>query len=136
MSLRKTPQRKKTRRGFGCRNKNKNITIYYCNLNGFKGKQTSLREIITKLQPEIIMFAETKLSTGNLLEKLFPEFKICPRSTKVGKCGIAVGVKLNTFQSALDVTESELHDILVIRIGMDSQHPCYPRIRTSRERTC
>ena len=79
-----------------------------------------MREIITKLQPEIIVFTETKLSSGNLLKKVFPEFKICPRSTKVGKCGIAVGVKLDTFQSALDVTESELHDILVVRIGMVS----------------
>ena len=111
-------KRKKTRRSM--RRKPNDITMYYCNINGFKSKQTSIREIVNKLQPKVIVFCETKLQSGQALKKEFPEYEICARSTKIGKCGVAIGVKLQTFKSVLDVTSTNLQDIVAVRISMEA----------------
>ena len=89
-------------------------------MNGFKSKQNSIRNIVDKLQPKVIVFNETKLASGTTVKKLLPEYEICSRNIKSGKCGIAVGVKLQTFKSVLDVTSTNLQDILTVRIGMES----------------
>ncbi len=68
----------------------------------------------------MIVFCETKLPSGNEMKKLFPEYEISTRSTKVGKCGVAIGVRLQTFKSVLDVTTTDLQDILSVRICMES----------------
>ena len=94
--------------------------MYYCNINGFKSKQISIREIVSKLQPKVIVFCETKLPSGQALKKLFPEYEICARSTKTGKCGVAIGIKLQTFKSVLDVTSTDLQDIVAVRISMET----------------
>ena len=107
---------KRTRRGQ--KKKPKDITIYYCNINGFKSKQDSLRKIVDNLQPKIIVLCETKLSCGSLLKKVLPEYEICPRATKAGKGGIAIAVKLQTFSSVIDVTNSLNKNILTVRIKM------------------
>ena len=109
---------KKTRRSI--RRKPNDITIYYCNVNGFKSKQISIRNIIDKIQPKVIVFNETKLPSGIAMKKLLPEYEVCVRNTKTGKCGVAICVKLQTFKSVLDVTSTNLQDILAVRIEMES----------------
>ena len=89
--------RRKTRRGRS--RKSKDVTIYYCNVNGFKGKQESILNIVENLQPKIMTFCETKLASGNSIKKLFPQYEIIPRMVKVGQKGMAIGVKKQTFQS-------------------------------------
>ena len=109
-------KRKKTRRGK--KKKSKDISIYYCNVNGFKGKQNSIQNIIENLQPKIVAFCETKVAPRYNIKNVLPQYEIISRPTKCGEKGIAIGVKSQTFQSVLDVTSSTLPDILSVRISM------------------
>ena len=46
-------KQRRTRRGKP--SKQKQLDIYYCNVNGFKGKLESIKAIMEKLQPKIIL---------------------------------------------------------------------------------
>ena len=108
---------KKTRRG--TKKKPKDVKIWYCNINGFKTKQESVRKIVDNLQPKIIVMCETKLPSGLLIKKVLPEYEVCPRETKAGQGGIAIAVKTQTFEAAvLDVTNTENKNILAARVKM------------------
>ena len=109
-------KRKKTRRGK--RRKSKDISIYYCNVNGFKGKQDSIQNIVETLQPKIIAFCETKVAAGYNIKSVLPQYEIISKPTKCGQKGLAIGVKLDTFNSILDVTSSATPDIMTVRIRM------------------
>jgi hypothetical protein len=98
--------------------KPKDITIYYSNVNGFKLKQESIRKIVDNLQPKIIVLCETKLASGKQIKKVLPEYGISTRETKAGQGGIAIAVKLQTFNDVLDVTNTDHKNILTTRIKM------------------
>jgi hypothetical protein len=108
--------RKRTRRS--TRKKPSEITLYYCNINGFQSKKESIRKIVDDIKPKIIVLCETKLSTGSTVKSILPEYEVCCRPTKAGKRGLAICVKLQTFKSILDVTTTPNNDILAVRIGM------------------
>lgn len=107
---------KKTRRSLY--KKPKEITVYYCNINGFQTKKESIRKIVDKLQPKIVIMCETKLPSGSAVKKILPEFEVCAKPTKAGKSGLVICVKLQTFQSILDVTTTPHINILAVRITM------------------
>ena len=69
----KKEKRKKVRRSV--RKKPKDITMYYCNINGFQTKKESVRKIINDLQPKIFTLCELNLSGGDAVKALFPEFE-------------------------------------------------------------
>ena len=115
----KKERRKKVRRSV--RKKPKDVTMYYCNINGFQSKKDSIRKIVDDLQPKIIALCELKLPGGNAVKSLFPEFEVSVKPTKAGKSGIAVGVKLQTFVSISDVTTSLLDDILSVRVCLGNE---------------
>ena len=106
--------KKKTRRSL--RKKPTELVVYYCNVNGFQSKKESIINSVKKLQPKIIILCETKLPSNSAIKKSFPDYEVCAKPTKAGKSGLAICVKLQTFQSVLDVTSSELNDILAVRI--------------------
>ena len=56
------------------------------------------------------------LAALSTIKKILPEYEVASRPTKVGQSGIAVCVKLQTFQSILDVTTSPHNNILAVRI--------------------
>ena len=92
--------------------------MYYCNVNGFKGKQESIKNIVEKIQPKIVAICETKLGCGQTIKSTLPGYEVCPRNNKTGQKGLAVCVKKNTFRSVLDVTSSTSDDIIAVRIEM------------------
>ena len=94
-------------------------------MNGFKGKQDSIKIIVEQIQPKIIALCETKLSSGQVIKNALPEYEICSRTKKLGQKGVAIGVRKNTFKSVLDVTSSVEDDIVAMRIEMAS---CVVRI--------
>ena len=109
-------RRTRTRRSK--RKKPTDITMYYCNVNGFQTKKQSIQKIVDDLKPKILALCETKLPSGNTIKNTLPNYEICSRPTKAGKSGLAIGVKLQTFNSILDVTSTPHSDILSVRIGM------------------
>ena len=84
----------------------------------FPNKKRKHSESCRNLQPKLIALSETKLSNGNPIKTLLPEYEICSKPTEAGKRGLAICVKLQTFQSILDVTSTTLNDILSVRIVM------------------
>ena len=92
-------KKKKTRRGK--KKKQKNLNIYYCNVNGFRSKQDSIKNIIEQVQPKIVALCETKLESGKTIKSALPGYEICSRKKKAGEKGIAVCVKKQTFKSVL-----------------------------------
>ena len=109
-------RRTRTRRSK--RKKPTDITMYYCNVNGFQTKKQSIQKIVDDLKPKILALCETKLPSGNTIKNTLPDYEICSRPNKAGKSGLAIGVKLQTFNSILDVTSTPHSDILSVRIGM------------------
>ena len=107
---------KKTRRSQ--RKKPSKVNLYYCNVNGFLSKTESIKKIVEDVNPKIICLCETKLPSGKTIKAALPTYEICSRPTKAGKSGIAIGVKLETFKSIIDVTATPNNDILVVQIGM------------------
>ena len=87
-------------------------------MNGFLSKQESIKKIAAELQPKIIALCETKLASGKIIKTLLPGYEVCSKTTKAGQKGLAICVKLQTFKSVLDVTSSNLDDIIVVRIEM------------------
>ena len=108
------------------RKKPKSITLYYCNVNGIKSKQTSLKQIIEQIEPKIVVFCETKLPSDSILKNLLPGYAVNGRPTKGGQSGIAIAVKGQTFLSVLDVTDTKHKDIVVTRIQLN--HWCAARV--------
>ena len=92
--------------------------MYYCNVNGLQTKKESIPIIVEKLQPKIVALCETKLASGNLIEKLLPSYEVSTTPTKAGQNGLAICVKKQTFASILDVTTTTSNRILVVRIVM------------------
>ena len=78
---------KRTRRGIPKRQKN--LDIYYCNVNGFKSKQESIKNIVEELQPKIMAMCETKLASGQTIKNILPSYQVCSRNKKAGEKGIA-----------------------------------------------
>ena len=60
------------------------------------------------------------MTDDKILKKLLPSYSINSKPNKLGKSGIALAVKSQTFNSVLDVTSTSHKDILVVRVGMDS----------------
>ena len=73
--------------------------MYYCNVNGFQCKKESILKIVETLNPKIIALCETKLATGNTIKAMLPDYEVCAKPNKIGKSGIAIAVKLQTFAS-------------------------------------
>ena len=112
----------------------RDVTLYYCNVNGFQTKKESIRTIVDNLQPKVIALCETKLAQGNSVKTLLPEYEVCPgKPTKVGKSGMVICVKLQTFQSIKDVTTTPHDDILSVRICMKNQSVSHIGKRPSRD---
>ena len=101
--------------------KPKNIKMYYCNMNGLKSKLESTKQIVERLDPKVIIMCETKLPSDTVLKTLLPTYEINSRSMKTGQGGLAIAVKIQTFNSVNNVTSTPHKNILVTRIGLDDQ---------------
>ena len=104
------------------RKREMNCGILYCNINGFKGKSLSVQEIINKTDSTIVVMCETKLGNGNKVKEIIPQYEIIDHCIKLGKGGIMISVKKNTFGSFINVTETENPNILVAKIAVGKKY--------------
>ena len=106
---------KRTHRGKG-RGKDKSLSIYYVNINGFKKRSISLESIILQLKnPDIIILCEIKHVTANFI-RLF--FKKLGYETIVKKAGGLVLAAKGKFDM-VDATSTPHHGLIVgsLRLG-------------------
>ena len=90
--------------------------LFYSNINGFKGKSTSLKQILEKTNSNIVVLCETKTPNSNKIKQVLHQYDVIDRCVKGGKGGIVVAVKKNIFGSFINVTTSKLDNFLVGRI--------------------
>ena len=87
----------------------------YNNINGFLSKKESVEKIVSLLNPDIIAFCETKKG-GNIKKDQLKTYDIIEKTLKRGKEGLLIGIKKGTFTSVREITNSELKNIMAIRI--------------------
>ena len=95
--------------------------VFYSNLNGYKGKSLSLQAILERLQPGIVVLCETKLGNVSALKKSLPKYDIMDHCIKLGKAGLVIAVKKDTFGSFVDVSGTENKNILVGKLSMGKE---------------
>ena len=66
----------------------------------------------------MVVVCETKLATVNKMKEVMPGYDLLDRCVKVGKGGLVIGVKKNTFGSFINVTSSNRDDIAAGRISL------------------
>ena len=92
----------------------KELKIFYNNINGYQTKENSLKMIVKDTSPDIIALCETKRPTGS--KKEIDGYAVRERNLKQGQEGFLVAVKEGSFKKMDDVTESELRNIMTVRI--------------------
>ena len=92
----------------------------YSNINGYTTKKDSLTKIVESVKPDIIALCETK-KLGQLKEEELAEFDVLEKDLKAGQEGLLVAVRKHTFKSMKEITETELKNIMTVRIK-------YPRM--------
>ena len=94
--------------------------MMYSNINGFKGKSVSIQTILQKLESGMVVLCEVKLENVNKVKEVLPQYQIIDRCIKLGKGGVVIAVKRNTFGSFTNVTNTGNQNILVARLGLGS----------------
>ena len=76
-----------------------NCGMMCSNVNGFKGKSISIQSILQKLESGMVVLCEVKLENINKVKEVLPQYQIIDRCIKLGKGGVVIAVKRNTFGS-------------------------------------
>ena len=114
------PELTKKRRGRGKgKHKTNSLKVMYNNINGFPSKKESLFKIVDSVDPDILALCETKKSRGIKKDEL-SSYEVVENPLKLGKEGLMVCVKKDSFNSIKEVTDTELKHILTVRIV----YPC------------
>ena len=110
-------EKKSFYRGKGRQNRKENIfTILLTNLRGFKSKETSLKKIIRKQRPSVIVMNETLL-TGNMRVSIPTYTSWSKNRTEKGGGGIATSVASQYKDWAIGAGQGEDEDeFLVTRV--------------------
>ena len=85
------------------------------NINGYLSKVESLEKIVKSVDPDIIALCETKKASRIKKEEL-KQYNVLESNLKGGKEGLLIGVKNGTFKSIREVTDTELKNIMSVRI--------------------
>ena len=75
----------------------------------------SLEKILSSIDPDIIALCETRKG-GRLKEDELQVYEVKERNAKPGKEGLLVGVRKNSFVSLRDITDTEMKNVLTVRI--------------------
>ena len=94
--------------------------LFYNNINGFKGKAQSLKNIMDEISPSIFVLCETKLENSRNLRKTMDDFDVMEKCVKSGKGGLMIGVKKNFFSSFINVTSTSNERIIVGQVAIGS----------------
>ena len=87
----------------------------YNNINGFSTKKGSLEKIVDSADPDILALCETKKS-ARLSKDDLSSYEIIDKPEKVGKEGLMLCVRKGTYITIKDITDSELMNILTVKI--------------------
>ena len=97
--------------------KDKELKVYYNNINGYQSKRDSLLKIIEAENPDLITLCETKREdTGKTKADEIPGYDIIERNVKRGKEGLLFAIRKGSYKSMNEITQCELKSILSIRI--------------------
>ena len=78
-------------------------------------KMDTLEKIVGSVDPDIIALCETK--KGRVLkDDELPVYDVIERDMKPGKEGLLVGVRKNSSVSIREITDTEMKNILTVRI--------------------
>ena len=87
----------------------------YNNINGLISKMASLENIVESVDPDIIALCETKKASRTKKTEL-KNYNVIECPLKAGKEGLLIGVRKGTSKSIQEVTETELKNIMSVRI--------------------
>ena len=116
MKMNQVMSKKKVRRGRGKRDKSKNLSIYYNNINGITSKKESLQKTVKDVNPDIVCLCETKLGSMGTVENLLQGYKMVGRCLKFGQGGVAIAAKKEVYSTFLDISSTENKNIMVGRV--------------------
>ena len=85
------------------------------NINGYMSKMDSLEKIVDAVNPDIIALCETK-KANRIKKNELNQYNVIESNLKAGKEGLLLGVKNGSFKSIREVTDTELKNILTVRI--------------------
>ena len=91
----------------------------YNNINGYTSKKESLAKIVESVDPDILALCETKKARG-IKEDELSAYEIIEKTLKVGKEGLMVGVRKGSFTAIREVTDTELDNLLTVKITYPS----------------
>ena len=91
----------------------------YNNINGYTSKKESLAKIVESVDPDILALCETKKARG-IKEDELSAYEIIEKPLKVGKEGLMVGVRKGSFTAIREVTDTELDNLLTVKITYPS----------------
>ena len=111
------PRRKKVRRGVK-RNKSisgsKKCQVLYVNINGYKSKMESVKQLLEELDIDLVMLAETKVySAASIDIKGFQAFPVTRSRNKSG--GLYIGIRHGFCQSVL-IDEGDNAEFISVRL--------------------
>ena len=111
------PRRKKVRRGVK-RNKSisgpKKCQVLYVNINGYKSKMESVKQLLEELDIDIVMLAETKVySAASIDIKGFQAFPVMRSRNRGG--GLYIGIRHGFCQSVL-IDEGDNAEFISVRL--------------------
>ena len=96
------------------------LNIYYVNMNGFRSKTGSLKQILCELDVDILLLTETKVHTNSSVKLkgylIFPAV----RSKRQGG-GILVAIKYGLCSSIM-VDKGDEAEFITVRFRFDDQH--------------
>ena len=96
------------------------LNIYHVNMNGFRSKKDSLKQILCEHDVDILLLTETKVHTGSSIKlegyQLFPAV----RSKRQGG-GIVVAIKYGLCSSIM-VDKGDEAEFITVRFRFDDQH--------------
>ena len=111
----KKKKKKRTKRG---QKKAREITLYYNNINGFRSKADSIKEILKKVEPDILALCETKVGNSTVVDNNIEEagYKGITRNIKNGQGGLVIATRTSSMGRVKNVTTSPLKSILAGRL--------------------
>ena len=96
--------------------KNISATVYYVNVRGLTSKVHSVKDIIQRISPTIIVLCETMLNkSSNIIKEVFKEYEVVMKNVKRGKGGLAIAVSNKICGKPMDVTSSIHENVLAVR---------------------
>ena len=123
-SLKKKPGRKRVRRNRKKKDRlhpaSVSLNIFYVNMNGFRSKKDSLKQILCEHDVDILLLTETKVHTNSSIKLEGYQLFSVVRSKRQGG-GILVAIKYGLCSSIM-VDKGEEAEFITVCLRFDDKH--------------